>query len=125
MEAHARPEFHPRRAARSWFGVLAGPCAVLIELLAVYVIAFQVCAWLPGAWLHVAAGACVLLALAGWKVAWSEWKACGGEWPDPSSEEPRLDVRLLSSVGLIGGPLFVLLSLAQWAAAIVFDPCPR
>ncbi len=113
---------HPRRA---WLALFAGPFAALLELLAVYVAAANIHRDAQRIVLHVIAGGCCALAVWGWVASRSLWLDLGGRWPDPADEGPSSGLRMLASVGMLAGPLFVLVVLAQWAAIPLLSFHPR
>ena len=73
--------------------------------------------------LYVSTLACA--GVAGWMgmLGWRQWRRGGGNWP--SSDEGGVAVRakFLGVLGVMSGVLFVLLILAQGAAAVMIDLC--
>jgi hypothetical protein len=110
---------------RAWLALLAGPFAALLELLAVYVAAANIHRDEQRIVLHVIAAICCALALWGWLTSRSLWLDLGRRWPDPADEGSSSGLRMIASVGLLAGPLFVLLVLAQWAAILLLSFHPR
>ena len=104
-----------------WLGLLAGPVAWAVQLLAVFSMAAWVCdggpAWLP----HLASFLCLLAAAAGAYLGWRDWRRVGG-WPESSDAVDLGRTRLMVVLGLMSGTLFSLVILAQWIAVMVL-PC--
>lgn len=104
-----------------WAGVLAGPVAWAVQLVAVYAMAAWRCDGGPAWPLHLGSLACLVVAAGGATLAWRDWRAVGG-WPGASEEVAVGRTRLMSVVGVMTGSLFVLVIFAQWLAVIVL-PC--
>jgi nicotinamide riboside transporter PnuC len=111
-----------RGMAALWFAVLAGPVAWMLGLNAAYGFVRVACdqqSLLP---LHGVSLLTLLLALAGGATAWREWRRAGGEWPDEGGGTlPRS--RFMTALGLMAGPFFALVIVAQWTANLFFNPC--
>jgi hypothetical protein len=121
-ERDRAPALHPQRA---WFGFLAGPFAALLELLAVYVATANIDDEKGRVVLHLIAAGCFAIAAWGWLTAWLVWRDLGRRWADPQDEGFAAGVRMVASMAILSGPLFLLLVLAQWVAIVVLDVHPR
>ena len=112
----------PRRMAWLWFALLAGPLAWMLGLNAEYGLVRVACDKNSLVGLHLVSVATLLLALAGGRVSWREWKLAGREWPGEEGG-PVGRSRFMAALGLMGSALFALTIVAQWVANLFLHPC--
>jgi hypothetical protein len=104
-----------------WVGLLAGPVAWAVQLVAVYATSAWVCDGGPAWLLHLASLACLLAAAGGAFLGWRDWRKVGG-WPGGADELDLGRTRLMAVLGMMTGTLFSLVIFAQWLAVMIL-PC--
>ncbi len=114
-----------RRDPALWAGVLAGPLAWFVQFQVAYWLAPGTCVGTGRLPLHLATLIGLLVALGGGGASWSSWRGTGHDLPSADEEGPLARVRFLAAMGLMSGPLFAVVILAQWFAIVLLDPCPR
>ena len=90
--------------------MLAAPCLLLLELSVSYALVPWTCERSPAA-LHVLLGTTLVIVLCLTGLSW-----CNGS-------EGASHQRFLRIVGVAVGGLVALVVVAQWATALVIDPC--
>lgn len=119
----AEKEFNrPGGIFLTWMGVLVGPFAFLLNLQLSYMLVPWACVSGQVFWLHVAAGASLLLALLGLSLAWrAHRKSRDGRQGEGGSAAARS--HFMATLGLLMSSLFALIILAQWTANFIIGPC--
>lgn len=106
-----------------WFSLLAPPLAFLVQLEANYALVSWACARGDRLPLHLITLAALVVAAAAWLVAWREWRAVRGPWPDYVTPAPSPRSRFMAALGMLVSALFIVLLVAQAIPAFVLTPC--
>ncbi len=123
LEARSSPA-GDRRDSALWAGVFAGPVAWFAQFQVAYWLAPGACAGMGRLPLHLSTLIGLVVALGGGWAAWRSWKRADLDRPPAQEGGPVARVRFLASLGVMGGPFFALVILAQWFAIVLLDPCP-
>ncbi len=117
----------PRTAAALWFGVLAGPVALLLNEQIQYVITFWGCGEfgaVASVLLHLVPLVLLLITVAAGTVAWRHRTMPLRSPQDVTAEDHnRRGFTALLGMGL--SALSGLALIAQWLPVLFFDPCFR
>jgi hypothetical protein len=105
-------------------GVVLGPIAVLVNEELIYVTNMWACGTGNQLAMHVVPVICLIVALGGGILAWSDWVRVGRGTED---EDATVDsrTRFLALCGIAASAISALLILAQWLAIFVFGACMR
>lgn len=111
-----------RSTAAQWFGVLAGPLAMLGNQQAQYALVPWAC--YNGAHFAVHIPPVVFLAVVGAAalLARREWRAAGGGQPDAASGV-LARARFLGALGVATSALFALIIVSMWVADAFLHTC--
>jgi hypothetical protein len=111
-----------RRLLLLWTGALLPPVAALLDVSVGYTLVTQACLTRNLVPLHLVHAAAVGLCVFGGLIAWRAWREIGASWPHDEPGPPGT-TRFMAAVGVLGGALFTLVTLAQWAPIWVLSPC--
>ncbi|MDQ3995810.1 MAG: hypothetical protein M3303_02195 [Gemmatimonadota bacterium] len=111
-----------RSTAAQWFGVLAGPLAMLSNLQVQYALVPWACFTGARFTLHVAALLFLAIAVAPAFVARREWRTAGGGEPDDEGGT-LARTRFLGVVGMATSVFFAVVILAMWLANAFLNTC--
>lgn len=117
------PSSGARGGGAQWFGLLAPPVAMLINLSLGYALVPWSCAAKSRVLLHGEIAVLVLISVAAGLVAHREWKRFGGGGEADDAGGPAARTRFLGVLGIGSSALFTLILLAQWLANVFFTPC--
>jgi hypothetical protein len=118
----ATPIPERRRLAALWTGLLLPPLAFLINLEVGYALVTRSCDRGDQLLIHLTHLACLLLSLVGGWAAWRLWQAEGAEWPGQGGGTVGR-TRFMAGLGLLTGPMFILVIVAQWIPGFLLSPC--
>jgi len=124
--AEVRGEAPPtgaRGGGAQWFGVLAPPLAMLVNMTLGFALVPWSCAASTRVLLHAEIAALVLVSVAGGIVAHREWRRHGGGGEADDAGGPAARARFLGVVGIGSSALFTLILLGQWLANAYLTPC--
>jgi hypothetical protein len=118
------PANSPVSDLAQWVSFLGGAFVVLLNLEVSYAMVDWAC--LSGnEWsLHVVHFVSLALTVAAAWLGRVLWTRIGSDWPDPRPGAVSRS-RFLAALGALGGLIFALVIVAQWAAVIVLGPCRR
>jgi hypothetical protein len=107
-----------------WFGILAGPMAMLIQLQANYALELLACDLRQKWFLHLVALLALVISASSALLSWSAWRRAGSSWEeDGDGGIPR--IRFMAGIGILMGVLFSLTIIAQWIPIFIYSPCLR
>ena len=124
--AEVRSEAPPtgaRGGGAQWYGVLAPPLAMLMNVNLGYALVVWSCAAGTRTLLHLELAVLVLIALSGGFVAHREWRKHGGGGDPDDSGGPAARTRFLGVLGMGSSALFTLILIWQWLANVFLAPC--
>jgi len=124
--AEVRREAPPtgaRGGGAQWFGLLAPPLAMLINLSLGYALVPWSCSAKSRVLLHAEIAVLVVISVIAGVVAHREWKRYGGGGEADDSGGPGARTRFLGVIGMGSSVLFTLILLMQWLANAFLTPC--
>jgi hypothetical protein len=110
-----------RHTVAEWFGVLAGPLAMLANLEAQYALAPWACSTGARFVLHVWAAIFVAVGVGAAIVSWREWRLHAGD--EPLDGGPAVRPRFFAIIGFGASVFFTLIMLLMWLASAFLDVC--
>ena len=119
-----RRETPPVSNLKQWVSVLGGAVAFLLNLQVSYTMVDWACMSGNDWSLHVVHAVSLALAVGAAWLGRTLWTRVGREWPDAGAGSVSRS-RCLAALGALGGLIFPLVILAQWATVMVLGPCPR
>lgn len=108
--------------ALQWFGVLAPPIAWLLNLEFGFSLAHAACHGSGMAPVHLATITALVVAALGGVAALVTWSRSGSDWPNDAPGVVQRS-RMMATLGLGAAAFFLVMILAQWVPAFVFNPC--
>lgn len=124
--AEVRSEAPPtgaRGGGAQWFGVLAPPLAMLLNVNLGYALVVWSCAARTRVLLHAEIAVLVIISLTAGFVAHHEWRRHGGGGEADDSGGPAARTRFLGVMGMGSSALFTLILIWQWLANVYLTPC--
>jgi hypothetical protein len=109
-------------SGRQVIALVGGPAAVLLTQQVKYLLVEPACASGQLAPLHLAALLGLLLALACGALAFREWRAAGGGWPDHQGGIAGR-TRFMGVLAMLMAASAVLVMIAQWIPDWIVSPC--
>jgi hypothetical protein len=104
--------------------LVGGPAVVLLSQQAKYLLVFPACASGSLASLHVAAVLGLALTLACWALAFADWRAAGGGWPDHAGGSAGRS-RFMGMLAMLMAGTSFLVIFAQWIPDWIVSPCQQ
>jgi hypothetical protein len=105
-----------------WAGILAGPLAWAVDLMASYAMVKPVCQAGRDTPLHAITIGCLAVVLGGAALSWLAWQRTRADVPGDGGR-PRNRVRFMAVLGLASCALFALQIVAAAIPGLVIDAC--
>ena len=124
--AEVRSEAPPtgaRGGGAQWFGVLAPPLAMLMNVNLGYALVVWSCAARTRVLLHAEIAVLVIISVTAGFVAHHEWRRHGGGGEADDSGGPAARTRFLGVMGMGSSALFTMILIWQWLANVYLTPC--